>query len=80
MKNNYENTKIKEIAEWLDKVRFRKKFFGGLDEQDLWKKIDELNTMYEAALEAERVRYDTLIEHYKKTGEDIEDGEMAYDE
>lgn len=80
MKNDYENIKIKEIAEWLDKVRFRKKFFGGLDEHDLWKKIDELNTMYEAALEAERVRYDTLIEHYKKTGEDIEDGEMAYDE
>ena len=80
MKNDYENPKIKEIAEWLDKVRFRKKFFGGLDERDLWKKIDELNTMYEAALEAERVRYDTQIEHYKKTGEDIEDGEMAYDE
>lgn len=80
MKNDYENPKIKEIAEWLDKVRFRKKFFGGLDEQDLWKKIDELNTMYQAALEAERVRYDTLIEHYKKTGEVVEDGEMAYDE
>lgn len=78
MKNDYENPKIKEIAEWLDKVRFRKKFFGGLDEQDLWKKIDELNTMYQAALEAEMVRYDTLIEHYKKTGE--QDGEMAYDE
>lgn len=78
MENKNENPKIKEIAEWLDKVRFRKKFFGGLDEEDVWKKIDELNSMYEIMLEAERVRYDTMIEHYKKTRE--EDGEMAYDE
>ena len=80
MKNKSENDKIKEIAEWLEKVSFRKKFFGGLDEQDLWKKIDELNNMYGAALEAERVRYDTMIEHYKKKGNEMQDGEMTYDE
>ncbi|MDR7871446.1 MAG: hypothetical protein RIN55_11335 [Tissierellaceae bacterium] len=78
MKNNENN--IKKIADWLEKVCFRKNFFGGVDEQDVWKKIDELNSMYEAALEAERVRYNTLIECYKQTGIDGQDGEMAYDE
>lgn len=56
----------KQIAEWLKKLHFRKQFFGGVSEKDVWKKIDELNDMYEVALAAERVRYETMIEHYKK--------------
>ena len=79
MENNSGNNKEK-IAQWMEKVRFRKKFFGGVSEQDVWKKIEELNKMYEASLEAERVRYDTLIDHYKKTGKESLDSEMVYDE
>lgn len=60
------NLEQMKIAKWLKKLRFRKKVFGGVNEQDVWKKISELNTMYEAALTAERVRYNSLIEHYKK--------------
>ena len=47
MKNKKEDEKLKEIEEWLEKVRFQKKFFGGVDEQDVWTKISELNKMYE---------------------------------
>ena len=56
---NYEQ---RRIAQWLKKVRFRRQMFGGVSEQDVWKKIDELNRMYEAALSAERARYDALLE------------------
>jgi hypothetical protein len=77
MKNKNEN--INKIADWLDKVSFRKQFFGGLSESDVWKKINELNQMYEAALDAERIRYDTLLEHYKKTGETPQDKEASHD-
>lgn len=42
--------------------------FGGVSEKDVWKKIGELNAMYEASLAAERIRYDTLIEYFKRTG------------
>lgn len=80
MENNNGNNNNKKIAKWLEEVRFRKKFFGGLSEQDVWKKIEELNSMYEACLEAERVRYDTMIDHYKRTGMEVQDGEMTYDE
>ncbi|MBQ8189868.1 MAG: hypothetical protein IJZ44_08835 [Lachnospiraceae bacterium] len=52
--------------QWLKKVHFKKRIFGGISEADVWKKIGELNTMYDAALEAERIRYDTMIEHYRK--------------
>ena len=66
MKNKKEDEKLKEIEEWLEKVRFQKKFFGGVDEQDVWTKISELNKLYELALRDERVRYDSLLEHYRK--------------
>lgn len=58
-----------EISEWLKKLRFRKQLFGGVSEEDVWKKIEELNSMYQVALNAERIRYDTMIEHYRQRNE-----------
>lgn len=49
------------IHQWLKQVRFQKITFGGVDEADVWKKIAELNGLYEAALSAERARYDALL-------------------
>lgn len=42
--------KFNEIREWLRSVSFKKAKFGGVDEADVWKKIDELNSLYEKAL------------------------------
>lgn len=50
-----------EILSWLKKVRFRRRIFGGVDEQNVWRKISELDQLYTKALEAERVRYNTLL-------------------
>lgn len=55
------NREQKRILVWLRKVRFKKQLFGGVSERDVWKKIDELNSMYNVALVAERARYDTLL-------------------
>ena len=59
------------IAGFLQKVKFRKRVFGGVSEEDVWKKIGELNEMYRQALLAERARYDTLLAERdrKKAGE-----------
>lgn len=51
----------KKIAQWLKQVKFRKTLFGGVSERDVWKKIGELNELYETALVAERARYDALL-------------------
>ena len=59
------NSEQQNIVEWLKKVRFQKQLFGGVSEHDVWKKIDELNKLYEAALAAERIRYETLLQEYK---------------
>ena len=58
------------IVPWLQKVRFRKCLFGGVSEADVWKKVEELNAMYETALAAERARYDALLEAQQKAGDD----------
>ena len=67
MKETYLNYEHKKIAEWLKKIRFRKKIVGGVCEQDVWTKIEELNKMYEKALVAERARYDTLLAKQRKS-------------
>ena len=50
-----------EILEWLRKVKFRKKLLGGVDEVQLWKKLEELYGLYANAIRAERARYDVLL-------------------
>lgn len=54
------------LASWLRQVRFKKCLFGGVRESDVWKKIGELNSLYEAALSAERARYDALLEAQRR--------------
>ena len=56
-----DNPEVQEIAQWLSRVKFRPKAVGGLDPADVWKKIEELNGLYEKALAAERVRCNLLI-------------------
>lgn len=66
------NHEQERIHKWLKQVRFRKVFFGGVSEADVWKKIAELNGLYEAALSAERARYDALLEAgCGKGGDDV---------
>ena len=60
------NAEEQKIAEFLQKVRFKKQLAGGVSEQDVWKKINELNELYKNALIAERARYDALLEQQTK--------------
>lgn len=55
------NSEYQAVAQWLTSVKFRKKSIGGYDPEDVWKKLDELNTLYENALLAERARYNLLL-------------------
>lgn len=60
------NHEYEVLIKWFQTVKFQKVWFGGIDESNLWKKLEELNKLYEAALSAERARYDALIlEHTK---------------
>lgn len=71
------------IAEYLQSLRFTPRFLG-VDEADVWKKIEKLCELYENALVAERSRSAKLarqlkaclaqLEETKKTEGDAPDG------
>lgn len=63
------NSEQARMIAWLKKVRFRKRLFGGVSERDVWKKIEELNSMYNLALIAERARYDALLQQRESSGD-----------
>ena len=50
------------IVQWFKTVKFRKNLLGGVDEAAMWKKLEELYTLYDAAIRAERTRYNVLLE------------------
>lgn len=58
------NREQNHILNWLKRVKFKRCLFGGLSERDVWSKMDKLNAMYNAALEAERIRFDTILQQY----------------
>lgn len=39
--------KSKEIEDYLNKLKFKKRTFGGLDEADVWRKIKKLDELYQ---------------------------------
>ena len=43
-----------EIVSYINSLKFKKRFFGGVDEADVWEKIRELNALYEKKLILER--------------------------
>lgn len=69
------NHEQEHIQTWLKRVRFKKVVIGGVSEADVWKKIAELHTLYEAALSAERARYDALLAEHSGS---LERQEAAY--
>lgn len=57
------------IVKYLQQLKFKRKLFG-VDEADVWKKIQELNHMYEESLKWERKRYDLLLKERTRIHED----------
>ena len=53
-----------ELVQWLKTVKFKPAIVGGVNESDVWKKLEQLNHLYEAALVAERARYNALLAAY----------------
>ena len=66
-----------DIAGIFEKMRFRKKLIGGVDEQDVWKKRDDLQKAYRSAYEAQQVRYEAILEaNGIKIGEESSDEDV----
>ena len=73
VKDTNSNEFHEKILSWIQKLKFKKKVFGGVYEVDVLKKMEELNSLYEKALLAERARYNTLLETKSAGGAAHED-------
>ncbi|MBR3423473.1 MAG: hypothetical protein IKG80_03175 [Clostridia bacterium] len=63
----------KAVLDWIGGVSFKRKRFGGVDETDVWRKIGELNRLYEKLLIAERARSSGIGPSDDKSGEEQND-------
>lgn len=50
-----------KICEILSKMTFKKKFIGGVDPLDVWKKIEVLQREYERLYELQAQKYEAII-------------------
>ena len=53
---------MQDIAELFEKMRFRKKLLGGVDERDVWRKLDIVQKEYRSVYEAREARFRALLE------------------
>lgn len=49
---------LEDVAQFIKELRFKKKLFGGVDEEDVWKKIEQLNKEYEAVFLAQELKHE----------------------
>lgn len=61
IKNNRLLQEEQDILDWFENVHFKPVAFGGVQEADVYKKLEELNRLYKAAMSAERARYNALL-------------------
>lgn len=52
----------KEISSYLKSLKFKKKIIGGIDEEDVWKKIKKLDELYQKELDYMKKEYEEKIQ------------------
>ena len=52
---------MEDVAEVFKTLKFRKKLIGGVDEMDVWKKLDLVQKEYRSAYEMQEERYKALL-------------------
>ncbi|MCF0259263.1 MAG: hypothetical protein HUJ54_05335 [Erysipelotrichaceae bacterium] len=65
------NFEEQTIVDRLKEVKFKKVLIGGVDESEVWEKIEQLNEYYKLALKAERTRHSEELEALRLKGTGI---------
>lgn len=53
---------MKDVADELSAMKFRKKVFGGVDEADVWKKLESLQNTYQLVYDEQAAYYQALLD------------------
>lgn len=54
--------KIEDISRFIKEIKFKKKLFGGVDELEVWNKIEALNLEYKELYQIQQTKIDYLEE------------------
>ncbi len=54
--------KIEDISKFIKEMKFKKKLFGGVDELEVWNKIEALNLEYKELYQIQQTKIDYLEE------------------
>ena len=57
---------MQDIADQLSAMKFRKKTFGGVDEADVWKKLEALQEIYQQVYDDQAAYYQALLDERDK--------------
>lgn len=53
---------MQSICEKLKAMKFRKRFFGGVDEADVWRQLESLQQEYQNVYDAQAAYYQALLD------------------
>lgn len=53
---------MQNIADALSAMKFRKKLFGGVDESDVWRQLENLQRLYQLVYDEQAAYYQALVD------------------
>ncbi len=62
-----ESDPMQSVARLLKKTKFRKKLIGGVDESDVWAKLDQLQKEFQRVYEKREAELLAVIEYQRET-------------
>ena len=62
-----------EIAELLKHTKFKRKWFGGVDEEDVWEKLGRLQAEYSELIEENDRKHDASVDQWKERVTSLEE-------
>ncbi|MEE8705465.1 MAG: hypothetical protein SOH93_01830 [Oscillospiraceae bacterium] len=63
---------LEEIAKLLKHTKFKRKWFGGIDEEDVWKKLGRLQSEYSELIEENSRKHDALVDQWQEYAASLE--------
>lgn len=57
---------METLARTFQEMKFRKKLLGGVDEADVWRKLEKLQQEYETLYNRQAAHYQALLEEREK--------------
>lgn len=69
---------MQDVADALSAMRFRKKLFGGVEEADVWRKLETLQRTYQEVYDQQGAYYQALLDERDRELERLRSGGDAH--